>query len=124
MKILQLCKKPPYPPKDGESIAIWNLTAEIAKQGHEITVVAMSTVKHPFDKNDFSQTLYPNISLHVVEVNTNIRILDALANLFSSKSYNIERFISKEYKEKLKKILKTEKYDVIQLEGLYLCPLH
>ena len=49
MKILQLCKKFPYPLKDGESIAVTYMTQAMYAQGAEITLLAMNTTKHYLD---------------------------------------------------------------------------
>jgi glycosyltransferase involved in cell wall biosynthesis len=59
----------------------------------------------------------------LVNVPARISPLSALLNLlFSNKPYNATRFISKTFAEELKKILQENEYDVIQLEGLYVCP--
>jgi len=42
--------------------------------------------------------------------------------LFSRLPYNAERFVSDEYSVELIKLLAEKNFDVIQLEGLYLCP--
>ena len=47
MKILQICNKPPYPAVDGGAIAMNNTTQGLLSKGHEVKVLAISTVKHP-----------------------------------------------------------------------------
>ena len=42
--------------------------------------------------------------------------------LFSDLPYNAQRFISDEFSSELVKLLTEKTFDVIQLEGLYLCP--
>lgn len=122
MKILQLCKKFPYPLKDGESIAVSYLSKALHKQGCEITLLSMNTSKHytnisalPSDYNQYKE-------IHVVEVDNSIKISEAFLNLFSSESYHISRFVSKEFEAKLIELIRGEDYDVIQLETLYLTP--
>ena len=51
-----------------------------------------------------------------------IKPIEALKNLFSDKSYHVERFISEEFREKLIKILKKDRYDIVQLEMIYMAP--
>lgn len=122
MKILQLCKKFPYPLKDGESIAVTYQSKAFHEFGCEITLLAMNTTKHYTEigklPNDFNH--YKEI--HVTDIDNRVKVLEAFANLFSSKSYHISRFDSKEYNDKLIALLQDNEYDVIQLETLYLTP--
>jgi hypothetical protein len=50
MRILQLCKKFPFPLKDGESIAVTALSRSMNALGHEVHLLAMNTSKHYFPK--------------------------------------------------------------------------
>jgi polysaccharide biosynthesis protein PslH len=122
MKILQVCNKPPYPPHDGGSLAMYNLASALCRQGHAITVLAMETSKHKLtaeQKSDASK----NMRFKTVCVDTDTHLNNFLKNLiFSRLPYNAQRFISKEFEDTLIRILETETYDVIQLEGPYLTP--
>ncbi len=123
MKVLQLCKKFPYPLKDGESIAVNSLSKALCEQGCSITLLAMNTTKHFFSETSNKPTAlahYQNI--YTVKVDNRVKPLDALANLFSPDSYHITRFISLEFKDKLAQLLRNNDYDVIQLETPYLAP--
>lgn len=124
MRILQLCKKFPYPLKDGEVIAIHNLTKAFYQLGHEVTVLAINTKKHFFDRalNKLPQEFEKTADYYDVYVDTDVRPKDALINLFTKHSYNIKRFESGDYQEKLVDLLKQQKFDLIQLEGIYLAP--
>ena len=60
---------------------------------------------------------------HFVDVPASISVLGATRNLlFSRLPYNAERFISEDFSQALIKLLQKKKYDLVQLEGLYLCP--
>jgi glycosyltransferase involved in cell wall biosynthesis len=121
MKILQLANKLPYPPKDGGSIATFSLGRSFAELGHEVTILAMNTSKHYYDLAGLPQEVSDLLTMEGVDLDTRIRVPDALANLlFSSKPYNATRFVSNDYAGKLEDMLKTNDYDIIQLEGLYL----
>ncbi|MEN0003764.1 MAG: glycosyltransferase family 4 protein [Bacteroidota bacterium] len=123
MKILQLCKKFPYPLKDGESIAITSLSRSFASLRAEVSLLAMNTSKHYFKKkNHFPSVLDHYKAIHTVDVDNRIKPAEAFKNLFSSESYHIQRFISKAFEDRLKQILATQTFDVIQLETLYLAP--
>lgn len=121
MKILQLCNKVPYPPKDGGTIAMYNLARGLAEEGNSVDILAMETLKHPAD-NDRSG-IHPNIKLKHIFVNTTIKFHQLILNLFFDKTpYIAKRFINNEYELELIKLLDANNYDIVQLEGLYLAP--
>lgn len=123
MKILQLTNKPPFPDKDGGSIAALSLTKGLAMDGHQVTVLSMSTLKHPLKPEDIPEDLLRLATFHLVDVPAAISKPAALLNLlFSSRPYHVARFSSPEFASVLTRLLKEETYDVVQLEGLYLCP--
>ncbi|MBN1415461.1 MAG: glycosyltransferase [Bacteroidales bacterium] len=122
MKILQLCNKPPYPPHDGGSMAMFHLASSLSEIGHSITVLAMRTPKHLIsDKQlDAFNSIMP---VHTTFVDTTTRITDLIKNLlFSTMPYNAKRFIDDNFADTLASILTQEAFDVVQLEGLYLTP--
>lgn len=122
MKILQLCKKFPYPLKDGESIAVTYLSKAFHDFGCEVTLLAMNTTKHYTEINKLPQEFNHYKEIHVTDIDNRVKPLDAFANLFSNKSYHISRFESKEYNDKLIELLQATDFDVVQLETLYLTP--
>ncbi len=123
MKILQLCKKFPYPAKDGEAIAVLQLSNALTANGCEVSLLAMNTSKHfvNLDKGIPKELNYYK-EIQFVPVDNRIRIIDAFKNLFRKESYHISRFISNEYSKKLIEVLKENEFDIIQLETLYLTP--
>lgn len=120
MKILQLTKKFPYPVKDGEVIGIINLTIGFHAHGHQVQVLALNTNKHYFDVAKLPKHVAAIAAFKSVDITTDVKPIDAFLNLFSSKSYNVERFYSKEYEQELYQMLTREKFDFILLEGIYL----
>ena len=123
MKILILANKPPYPTKDGSSLATLNMAIGLAKQNINVTILAISTQKHSSTIKQIPKELKELISFHLIEVDTRISIFKAIKNLlFSNLPYNIERFINQNYLNKLTELIKINEYDIIQLEGLYLLP--
>lgn len=122
MKILQLSKKFPFPLKDGESIAITNLARAFDELGNEVTLLAMNTSKHWFDPAQIPETFNHYIAIHTVDIDNRLKPGAALRNLFSERSYHIERFDNQLFEQKLIELLRQEHFDVIQLETLYLAP--
>jgi hypothetical protein len=122
MRILQLCKKFPYPLKDGESIAVTHLSKAMHQMGCELTLLSMNTNKHHFDTNQLPLDYNYFKQIHSVDVNISLSNWDAFVNLIKGTSYHVTRFISDEFNQKLIELLQENVFDVIQLETLYLAP--
>jgi len=118
MNILYLCTRVPYPPTDGGTIGVWSLVKNLSKLGNKITVLSLNTKKHYININHIQSELPENVDILCVDIDTSIKILPAIQNLLFSKApYIISRFYSKEYKEQLKNILLSKKFDVVQFES-------
>lgn len=122
MKILQLCKKVPYPLKDGEAIAVTYLARALDKLGAELTLLSMNTSKHYFDHTRLPEDFNHYQNIYLVDVDNRVNAKDAFLNLFTKESYHIARFVSDDFKAKLIALLTTTEYDIVQLETLYLAP--
>jgi len=123
MKILQLMNKVPWPPKDGGAIACLNMTKGFSMLGHEVTVLSMNTSKHHIRIKDMPADVRSKADFRLVEVPASISWIEATLNLlFSRLPYNAQRFISDEFSHELAKLLTEKSFDIVQLEGLYLCP--
>jgi glycosyltransferase involved in cell wall biosynthesis len=122
MRILQLCKKFPYPLKDGESLAVTYLSRAMAELGCTVTLLAMNTRKHWVDVEQAKLQLRHYEAIYTTPLDNRIKPLRALLNLCSNRSYHIERFEDAAFEAKLLEILQTRQFDVIQLETLYLAP--
>ena len=123
MRILIVANKMPYPAKDGGTIATLSLARSLRKCGCDVDLLAMNTPKHFCKVEDIPAEISSEINFFTVEVDTAIKATKALRNLlFSSMPYNAERFVNKDFEKKLSELLTENCYDVVQLEGLYLCP--
>ncbi len=122
MKVLQLCHRVPYPPSDGGSIAMHQITEGLLNNGISVKVLALSPVLLETDTEQISEAYARQTGFEYVSINTQVQHFPALINLFTRKSYNIERFRSPQMEEAIRRILMHDRYDIIQLEGLYLTP--
>ena len=122
MRILQLCNKPPYPPLEGGSIAMNTITQGLLNAGHEVKVFAISSFKNEVNLDDFPKDYLIKTKFESVFVDLRVKPKDAFMNLFSKKSYHVQRFISLDFEKKLKQILAEESYDIVQLETLFMTP--
>jgi len=122
MKILQLCKKFPYPLKDGESVAVTYLSKALHDLGCQLDLLAMNTTKHYIRPEDIPADYDHYDEIVLSDLDNRIKAKDALFNLFTKDSYHVVRYISDNYTKKLIQLLSKKKYDIIQLETLYLAP--
>ncbi len=122
MKVLQLCPKPSQPAIDGGCIAINNITSGFISKGIEVQVLTISTQKHPFKKESFSEEFLEKTKIKGIFVDTKLNVVDAFSNLVTSDSYNISRFFSSDFDLEIRRILENNKFDVIHLESLFMTP--
>jgi glycosyltransferase involved in cell wall biosynthesis len=116
LKVLQICPRIPFPPHDGGAIAMYDVTSNLAAEGHEVTLFAINTPKH----FQTASVLEDKARVIAIPVNTDLSKRKAFLNLFSRVPYNIERFISREVEVKLTHLLQEETFDVVQIEGLFM----
>ncbi len=122
MRILQLCNKPPYPPIDGGSKAMHNLTKGLLRMGHEVKVLCICTPKQGFDKSLMPKEYLRSTNIEGVFVDTSINVVDAFTDLITSDNYNISRFFSPDVDIRLIQLLSEQEFDIIQLESLFMTP--
>ena len=95
---------------------MYDVTSNLAAEGHEVTVLAINTPKH-FQP---AKVLEDKARVIAIPVNTDLSKRKAFLNLFKSIPYNIERFISKDVELALIQLLQRETFDIIQVEGLFM----
>jgi len=122
MKVLQICNKSPYPPREGGAIAMNNITRGLIKAGHEVKVLAVNTPKYNINPNEIPEDYKKSTGFESVYIDTKIKFYKAFLNLFSTRSYNVERFISGEFDDKIKQIVLSGKFDIVQLESVFVAP--
>ncbi len=120
MKILILSPKPPFPAKDGSSLATAQVIAGMAGRGHTVHVFFLNTSKHNSTPADLPHS--PRIIFHPARCDTSVKPLPAITSLLSSLPYTVSRFISAETQSALKKTLEEGPFDILQIEGLMMTP--
>jgi glycosyltransferase involved in cell wall biosynthesis len=118
MRILQLINRVPWPLKDGGSIMYYNYIKGYKDAGCDVTIAAFNTTKHYVEHIPAELTSIARI--HTVNLDNRVKVVPAFLNLFSSNSYNIERFISKEFEQLLIGLLSKNSYDIIVCESLFM----
>lgn len=94
----------------------------LLEAGHQVKVLAINSEKFNVKESDIPEEYKKKTGIELIDVDLSIKPLKAFVNLFSRKSYHVERFISKEFKERLSVVLEKEQFDVVQLEMLYMTP--
>jgi len=122
MKILVLCNKSPYPPKEGGSLAMYNIITGLLKHNCSVKVLAVSTPKMPINNNNFPLDFLQSTSFESVFIDVRPHLKGVLKNLFSNRSYHIERFINEVFEKKLVDILSKDTFDIVQFESLFMLP--
>ena len=122
MKILLLCNKPPYPAHEGGPMAMNSIITGLLEAGHQIKILAINNEKYNVKASDIPDDYKKKTNIELIDVDLRIRPLKAFLNLFTKKSYHVERFISKDFRSRLIELIQKEQFDVVQLEMLYMTP--
>lgn len=116
MKVLQLTYRVPFPPTDGGSIGIYNITKGLHDNGCSIDLLSINTPKH----SQPADGMHGLAKQFDVFVNTDLSPTKLIKNLiFSSIPYNVERFIAANVEQQLIELLTANTYDFIQVEGAF-----
>jgi len=122
MKILILCNKSPYPPKEGGPIAMNAIIEGLIDERNQVKVLAINSNKYGVDVNEIPESYRRKTGIETVYIDLSVKPVDAFFNLFTGKSYHVERFISKDFERKLIEILQNESFDIVQFETLFISP--
>lgn len=121
MRILVVAHKPPYPPVDGGTLATLNMCLGLAKDGNEVTVLTLSTPKHPGSMERIPPEIHALINFEIFHIHLSNNLVRYIFNLiFTRKPYNIQRYLSPIFKQIIRRTIKEKTFDIVQLEGLYL----
>ena len=94
----------------------------LLEAGHQVKILAVNSKKYKVKESDIPEDYRVKTGIELIDVDLGIHPIKAFLNLFSKKSYHVERFISPRFTERLAELLKKEHFDVVQLEMLYMAP--
>lgn len=120
MKVLVLSNKAPFPANDGSSIAIANLALGLADNGIDLHLLTINTKKHFKADEKIDTFIKEKTHYQSVYKDTNPSIIGAFINLFSRHSYFVSRFYFSAFEQALIQVLKTQTFDIVQLEGVFM----
>ncbi len=118
MRILFLCNKSPWPPKEGGPIAMNMLIEGMLDAGHSVKVLAVNSFKYNINPADIPPDYKDKTGIELIDVDLRVKLLPAFTNFFTSRSYHVERFISASFSERIKEVLQESEYEIVQLETL------
>lgn len=116
MKLLFVSGRVPYPPTDGGRVDTWTLARALARLGHEVRVLAMNASRLRVEAAAFAGAP-DGIPVDALDVDTEIRLLPAIRNLFGGESFHVTRFRSPAFAARLEETLRGFGPDVVQFEG-------
>jgi polysaccharide biosynthesis protein PslH len=122
MNVLMICNKSPWPLKEGGPIAMHMIIGGLLSAGHRVKVLAVNSYKYKVDARSIPEDFRQQTGIELVDVDLRVRPLAAFLNLFTGRSYHVERFDTAGFRKKLTGILQSEHFDIVQLETLYVCP--
>ena len=122
MRILFLCNKSPWPPKEGGPMAMNMLIEGMADAGHKVKVLAVNSYKYNIQQSAIPAAYQEKTGIELIEVDLKPKPVDAFLNLFTGKSYHVKRFKSDSFRKRVIAALTADEYDVVQLETLFMCP--
>ncbi|MBR4836974.1 MAG: glycosyltransferase [Bacteroidales bacterium] len=122
MNILMLCNKSPFPPSEGGPMAMNSIVTGLLEAGHNVRILAFNSNKYHIEKDSIPLEYRRQTRIDFVDIDLSIKPVEAFKNLFSDESYHVKRFLSKDFTNKLEKILKKDRFDIVQLETIYMAP--
>lgn len=120
MKILLLCNKSPWPPREGGPIAMNAIVEGLLKAGHQVKILAANTSKYHIDPKSIPSDYKTKTGIELVNVRLSLNPVSAAYYLLTSQSYHIRRFHNTSFERKIIEVLRKDKYDIIQCEMLYM----
>ena len=117
-----LCNKSPYPPREGGPMAMNSIVTGLLKAGHKVKILSFNSEKYRISKKDIPESYSSKTGIELIDIDLRLKPIQALKNLFANKSYHVERFKSTLFTKKLVETLQREKFDIVQLEMIYMAP--
>ena len=122
LNILFICNKSPWPAREGGPIAMNNLIEGLIETGNKVKILALNTNKYHTNLDDIPLDYRKKTNIELAYIDLSIKPIQAFLNLFTTKSYHVERFKSKAFENKLIEILRANSFDIVQIELLYMSP--
>ena len=87
-----------------------------------LSLLALNTSRGWVDETTLPELYRKLKHFESIYIKTDVNPLSAFFNLFTDKSYNVERFINKQVEQSLIQLLQKVTFDIIQFESIYTSP--
>jgi len=99
-----------------------SIVTGMLEAGHQVKLLSVNNSKYNVSMDDIPKEYQQLTGIELIDVDLRVKPFQAFKNLFSKKSYHVERFISNNFTNRLVEILKADTYDMVQLETLFMTP--
>jgi len=114
MKILFLATKIPFPPDEGGRVATYHLWQELRRHGADLRLA------FPLADRSLLRHVPAEVTVYPLAVDSRWRATAALRSLVRGKGYFMGRFFTPGGLEDLRALARSERFDVVHTEGVYL----
>jgi glycosyltransferase involved in cell wall biosynthesis len=121
LRILILTHRAPFPQNGGYPIVVGNTIKGLVGLGHNVSLISLNVKKNSVTNTE-NDELLNKISYIEYNIDTHISVIEAVSNLFTNNSYNIDKYYDAGFEKLLLKNLQENQYDIIQLEGIFVAP--
>lgn len=118
LRILQVYNRVPFPPRDGGVKAVWHTRQVFEDLGCEVKGFFLNPSRNRVDPSTLPETMRGHYGKEIVEIDSEIRILRALAALTARLPYHLLRFESSIAAKRLGQVIGSYRPDLVLLEGL------
>ena len=115
MRILQVCKKFPYPIMDGEAVAVRALATGLVEAGCTIDLLSFNTSKH-YVSAPLEADLPHYDLVSTCDLDNDVTWWGAGLSLLRGGSFHVSRFDCDDFRVQLRTMLELRRYDAVILE--------
>lgn len=120
LRILILTHRAPFPQNGGYPIVVGNTIKGLVALGHDVSLISLNVKKNSVLVE--RDALLDQINYIEYDIDIRITAVEAVSNLFTKNSYNIDRYYNAGFEKLLFRNLTDNKYDIIQIEGIFVAP--
>lgn len=118
MRVLQICHKSPFPPNDGGTLAMYQLSKAMLDMGWMVQIVYIGTTKHPIVEMPLD-AVFQKTNPIGVNLNTTPTLKKLIQSWISENNYLTNRFYHLQMENLIVNTLKENTYDMVIFEGTY-----
>ena len=97
------------------------LALSLRQAGAEVRTLCLNPRKHHIDPVSLPVEARV-LRVEAIDVDTSVTLAGALKSLFRGTSYNVDRFYTPSFEQRLREVVREERPDVVLLESLFMVP--